>query len=656
MMIDDVLKLFPSHTHPLTLVSDPDRLLAAESVMQGLAQHQFTIIEEKDAVLLRHRIEENRPFSGQHPLIIITQTALEELPYDVFQNAYLIRLTLHNFFPNLSYPILQALTPAQVQILAQKPAPLQPLSRKKTMEYVLENVFRADVAQFSQPPVLIAWLTAYHQDQNLLPQELRTFLVEMLKRLPIYSSWDLDALLRSADSFKAFIQNQWCYSIQQMTTGKEVHELAVDYLVSFAEDARLQDLLPTLVRHGTLQPLEMPDHALLPGWTYAGISRMDTRLQRFTNLLEEMESRLAAMHADPVPSLDWSDWSVVADTWADIHGLADAPDLTLARTQKSRLKKVQHELDCIFSAWLKSNYAPLAVQRLPQPHHVHHIPHYLAYQHQSGALERFVLFILDGLSMCDWKIIHTAWASRHPDWEMHTRAVLAQIPSLTSISRMALISGMRPKDFLSDPSAMSDNRAWQLFWSREGVQESACKCLNLNYDRNLDQQPDLLDNRVRHFCLIDDTFDNLAHHASLGSKSHIASLKVWLDTAQPHNSLALEQIISDFLTRGFSIYFASDHGHVEAFGFGQPSEGLLAQTRGKRARIYPNRQAALSVQAEYPKTMLWGNDGLLPEGMSVLMPSERNAFALQGELIVTHGGTCIEELVVPFVHLTKSRT
>ncbi len=42
-MIAEVLSLFPPHTHPLTLVSDPDRLLAGEAVMLELTQGGFQV-------------------------------------------------------------------------------------------------------------------------------------------------------------------------------------------------------------------------------------------------------------------------------------------------------------------------------------------------------------------------------------------------------------------------------------------------------------------------------------------------------------------------------------------------------------------------------------------------------------------------------------
>ncbi len=60
-----------------------------------------------------------------------------------------------------------------------------------------------------------------------------------------------------------------------------------------------------------------------------------------------------------------------------------------------------------------------------------------------------------------------------------------------------------------------------------------------------------------------------------------------------------ENLITTIWTKAISVFIASDHGHVEATGFGQPSEGLLAQTRGKRARLYQDRLAAVQVQTHF---------------------------------------------------------
>jgi hypothetical protein len=49
------------------------------------------------------------------------------------------------------------------------------------------------------------------------------------------------------------------------------------------------------------------------------------------------------------------------------------------------------------------------------------------------------------------------------------------------------------------------------------------------------------------------------------------------------------------------------------------------------------------------QTILWSRDGLLPDGVWVLMPQGRNAFATFNETVVTHGGTTLDEMVVPLV-------
>ena len=82
---------------------------------------------------------------------------------------------------------------------------------------------------------------------------------------------------------------------------------------------------------------------------------------------------------------------------------------------------------------------------------------------------------------------------------------------------------------------------------------------------------------------------------------------------------------------------------------GQPSEGLTVDSRGKRARIYSDRHAATGVQQGFSQTILWSEDGLLPDDLCVLMPSGRSAFATFNETVVTHGGMTLDEVVVPLV-------
>ncbi len=650
-MNTNLLRYFPSHIHPLTLVSDPDHLLAGEALMAELTRRGFQIIQEADPVLLRRRVEEARPFTTDDPIIITTTGALEDLPYDLYQVAYRINLSLHQFFPNLAYPVLQMLSPDQIESLESRPQPVQPLSRQKTINYLLQEVFNADPGSLSQPYALIAWLNDYHRQQSPLPELLRTSLVERLKEFPEYREWNIDLLIRDTQAFQGFIQYQWQLSIDQSLSGKQVKETPAGYVIPFSRDPQLQDLVPSLVRQGTLQPVKINNQNKLPKWAQPGVTVIDVRLQRLKMLLENIENQLTAMKAD---QMGWKTWQNFAQDWADTCSLMAQAGLVIQQQQKTTFQNSISNVDAIFRQWLLKNYAALGVQRLPAPHHVHHVPHYLAYLYNLGNLRKAVLLVMDCLSLTDWQAISSVWTKRHAEWKIKTETLLAQIPTITTISRYALISGLRPADFPGgiNPS-IPEARAWELFWSREGFSEDTCKLLPLYYDRQIDQQPELQDPRVNFWCLIDDTLDKLAHNATLGAADQQSSLRLWLDPAHEQNSIPLENLLDWYLNHDYSIFIASDHGHVEATGYGQPSEGLLAQTRGKRARIYSDRLAALRIQDAFVDTILWDHDGLLPEQMSALMPAKREAFAPAGEVVVTHGGISIDEAIVPFIQITK---
>ncbi len=648
----EILKYFPPHTHPLVLVSDPDRLLAGEALLVELTRRGFKFIQEEDPVLLRYRIEEARPFSLDHPIIITTNGALEDLPYDLYQYGHRINLSLHQLFPNLAYPVLQTLLPEHIEKLGTCRQPNQPLSRQKTIDFVLREVFQAEPLELCQPHALLTWLSNYHHQFMQLPDLLRNSLVEQLKGCEHYQDWNIDLLIRDAQAFQSFVQQEWQKSIDQSIHAKQIKETQTKYYLPFASDPQLQDLVPNLVRRGTIQPLKVEDHPNLPAWAKAGITYVDVRTQRLSMLLEEADQQIDYIRKDT--QVSWGKWKEFALTWAELCSIILQTDVMVHQEQKEAYQGIRRFIDQAFPQWLEKNYTALGVQRLPLPHHVHHVPHYLAYLRNLMRADKIVLLILDCLSLMDWYVVSATWRKRHTDWKVSINLLLAQIPTITSISRYALISGLRPADFMIESSRQAnEERAWKLFWSREGVGEAACKLLPLHYDRQIDQLPELQDPRVSFWCLIDDTTDRLTHHAALGAVDRRSSLRLWLEPMHHPNSLPLEALLDAYLDRGYMLFIASDHGHVESVGIGQPSEGVVAQTRGKRVRIYNDRLTALRVQHAFTNTILWEKDGLLPDQIVALMPKGQDAFAPYGEVAVTHGGISIDEVIVPFVQVSK---
>jgi hypothetical protein len=91
------------------------------------------------------------------------------------------------------------------------------------------------------------------------------------------------------------------------------------------------------------------------------------------------------------------------------------------------------------------------------------------------------------------------------------------------------------------------------------------------------------------------------------------------------------------LANGFAVYVTSDHGNVESVGCGRPKEGVLAELRGERVRIYSDDILRNSVAERFPGTLAWKPLGL-PEDFLPLLAKGRTAFVTEGQRTVAHGG------------------
>jgi hypothetical protein len=300
-----------------------------------------------------------------------------------------------------------------------------------------------------------------------------------------------------------------------------------------------------------------------------------------------------------------------------------------------------------FLSWLKNRYSILATQKLPQPHHLFHIPHYIAYQRRKKLANKIALLIMDGMALADWLFLGKLWRSRNLNWNFEEQLVMAQIPTITSISRQALVSGLRPVDFsASFRDNQEESKLWKSFWQNEDV--SPDNCIHIRHRRNV--TPDWIDKpRLETVCLIDNSIDDIMHNTTLGLSGFYASLKIWLDKESP----ALEKTINDLLARDFTVYVTSDHGHIEASGFGVLSEGLTVQTRSKRTRVYNDANIAEQNKQKVSPVFTWSKDGLLPEDIIALIPEDNSAFIPYKEIAIAHGGVSISEVMVPLITISS---
>jgi hypothetical protein len=346
-------------------------------------------------------------------------------------------------------------------------------------------------------------------------------------------------------------------------------------------------------------------------------------------------------------ALRWEDWGLVVRRWAQLNLWRYRIESRLPDDLFQRIEALQETLDARFAAWLEAHYTALATRRLP-PHHLWHVPAWLTHRYGVGQ-RRIALLVLDGMAWTDWLLIREAWQARHPAWEFEDVSVLAQVPSITAVSRQALISGQRPVAFAGAlATGAAEPQGWTAFWRRAGLSPAAIVCTQLA-ERAPEPYPAVVDRRrVQALCLVNPAIDDVVHGATQGLGDVLASVQIWL-----RNSQRTEQAIEALLRNDYAVTLTSDHGHVAAIGMGQPSEGVTVASRGKRARLYDNEDFARTVHAQYPDTVLWHDDGVLPAGWWALMPSRRQAFVTEGVRVVSHGGTTLEELIVPLVTITS---
>jgi len=641
-MRPDLLARVPVGAYGLVLVHDPDGLLDPQA-REALSARGCHLLEApEDNLALWAQAAALRPWAPEAPLVILSPRPLEELPYDLWAQAHRISYSLTELAPGLALPCLRELTLDQRERLAAAalPAAAAPLGRRATVRRLLEILFEADLARLVQPGELLLWLDRVHSELGPLPPSVRAEVAQSLGALPIYAGWPLEALLSDVQAYRQFLQTAW-EAYQRGAPGGHGELFA---------DRRVQDAAGALVRRGHLRPGVLP-----PGAAYrtggAGpwamlLARTGGVQRAYSDVAEELAALLDEVERRLPEARSWEHWVEIAWLWARALVLAQAESRSSAAT--AGLGGLRKALDVAWGAWLRANLAPLAGQRLPTPHQVHHIAHWLARRRRARPGTRLALLILDGCSLADWAIIGPAWQDAHPGWQLTQASVLAQIPTVTSISRQALLSGLQPEQFADTlTSTAAEAVRWRAHWTRQGVAAEG-----VAYGRLVPggPQPGVTERTVA-LALVETSIDDLVHGASLGAAQVQDALLRWRHDRSPE----VEATIEGLLDAGYSVYLASDHGHVEATGVGRPPGGALTESQGQRARLYHDRllaeEACRATSGE-----LWGPEALLPEGWWAVTARDREAFTIAGERCVTHGGATIEEVMVPLITIERQET
>ncbi|WP_199262592.1 BREX-3 system phosphatase PglZ [Paracoccus binzhouensis] len=281
---------------------------------------------------------------------------------------------------------------------------------------------------------------------------------------------------------------------------------------------------------------------------------------------------------------------------------------------------------------------------------VHHVPRYLALRRSAGE-DRVALLVFDGLAMDQWIQIREHLADSIPSFSSDDSGCFAWLPTLTSVSRQALFSGLKPREFANSIEVTSKEPSlWARFWQDHGLRPS-----EIYFQEGLKNTGQLIELEeviskpsTKVVGLVVDMIDEIVHGAMLGKRGIAGQIKAWCETG------FVEKLVRLFADHGYQIYLTADHGNVDAEGIGRLNQGAVSEVRGERVRTYRSESLAASVPPEID-AFRFDSAGLPPDFLPVYADT-RGAFVPKGDQIVAHGGASVEELIVPFVKITMTRT
>jgi hypothetical protein len=443
-------------------------------------------------------------------------------------------------------------------------------------------------------------------------------------------------MLSHREAFFRFLQNQWSLYLASLADPSQ------SCLVPF-EHQDIRAYVDTFFLEGLLKPVAADDIDVLPPWTHIGIQRdpQAAALQRLRKLVKRCEQTL--------PSEDAShrDWQTAARLWAELIVLRWQYDAGLNDDDRASWDDLHSRIEQHFASWMLQHFSALHnLPFVPHPVMVHHVPRFMATVRSAEQLEKMALVVVDGLSLDQWLVLRHGIEAKQTGWRLDEASVFAWVTTLTSVSRQAIFAGEPPLYFPDSIDTMNKEPAhWRRFWEDQGISLNAvdyAKMVESGTSETLDMC--LSNPYLSVLGIVVNTVDEVMHGEHQGTAGMHDAVRRWSEQAM--------SLIGRLLDDGFEVFLTADHGNAGAVGMGSPKEGVLVEVGGKRARIYDNPSFCAEAQASYSATVVWPNIGL-PPGRHVLLPDALYAFIPKGRHVVAHGGTALEEVIVPFIRISR---
>ena len=249
---------------------------------------------------------------------------------------------------------------------------------------------------------------------------------------------------------------------------------------------------------------------------------------------------------------------------------------------------------------------------------------------KSCNYEKKAILCFDGMGWAEWFLIKDCFVEMF-DVDLIEKPIFSMIPSTTKISRSAIFSGnlneVYQKSYPNEHKSFSENFDHaQLFKNNNPITEDSI----LGY---------------KTIAKIYNLFDETAHKTIL--KSHNLSKNTYFHIIKQYlRQTAIFREVKILLNNGFHIYICSDHGCTAAKGNGHKIEKYLIDSYSKRGTIIrKNSFLSNDDYIRYPVPVA-GNP-------TVILAPPGEMFDYMSACELTHGGTGVEEIVIPFIEIEE---
>ena len=609
--VDKYKKLVISSHKQHIIVADQDNLFGYAELLQTFEIEGFTLLSCKTDLAVRLTFE-LQVRDSDSKFLIIAPPSYSPLP-DIEMLVNFQAIGLPQLFPNLDAKAIKGLSFNALCLLSNI-KPYEELSHDKTLKFLLENLYNVDFETLTNSKakerILNALITVL-LEKNGINEQLTKFLTNISRPyFPLLVSKGLNNT-----NLITFIQNEWQSFVDTETSLLDFHEpllnKSLGYLFAF------ELLKPLQVSPARYEAFSKP---LKIGVYVDEHGHNDNELEGLTEYLKQQLEII-----EDIPE----QWFKIIQVLAN----AKLKDLLSGTNElKEAYQKIENAFNIRFQRFIDNTYGSLfSLSGVRKPVVVSRILEHI----NSKASRKSVLLVIDGMNYWQWIILGKALSEAGIGYS--SNASLAYIPTITAWSRQAIFKGDKP-NLLEDNS--KESKLFETYWLSRGVPgyQIAYRKFSVNEPFALDGIP--ADTAI--LGLVCNDLDNIMHGSILGNIQLKMSTEQWIEKSKIVNSIA------NLRAKGFQVYVTSDHGNLEATGLRNLTmkDKVGALSRGKRHLHFTNETLMDNFLQQN------SNIEVGKKGLSVYLKKEE-AFTFENSQVITHGGSHIWEVIVPFITINE---